>query len=423
MPIAEMIERRLTGVVQRRLQEEPVVALQGPRTVGKSTLLRAIATEHDRPVLDLDDLATRDAVSADPALFVAGTGPICIDEYQHAPALLDAIKAELNLELRSGRYLLTGSTRYDALPEAAQALTGRLHVIDVLPLSQRELEGCEGNAVGSMFEEPAAFAAAANESPTTRAEYIARVHAGGMPLTLARQSGPARGRWIDDYVALTLERDVRELSRIRQRELLPRLLQRLAAQTAQVLNVTTAARETRLDEATAENYTRLLEAVFLIRRLPAWGMTLRRRASARPKLHVVDSGVAARLSRLTPERLATLTPAALTEFGHVLETFAVGELLAQATWLDGIAALGHWRTHDGDEVDLVIERDDGAVVAVEVKAGSRVPGDDLRALRKLRNAVGDMFVAGIVLYLGRRAYTTEDRIHVMPLDVLWRPLP
>jgi predicted AAA+ superfamily ATPase len=81
---------------------------------------------------------------------------------------------------------------------------------------------------------------------------------------------------------------------------------------------------------------------------------------------------------------------------------------------------GHWRTHEGDEVDLVIERDDGFVVAFEVKAGTRVPGDDLRALRKLRDALGASFRAGVALYLGQRAYTFEDRIHVMPLDSLWR---
>ena len=121
--------------------------------------------------------------------------------------------------------------------------------------------------------------------------------------------------------------------------------------------------------------------------------------AGKPKVHVVDSGVAARLLRLTPERLARLDPASLTEFGHILETFVVVELLKQASWLDGIAGFGHWRTHDGDEVDLVVERDDGSVVAFEVKAGSRVAPEDLRPLRKLREAAGDAFVAGIALWM------------------------
>jgi len=178
-----------------------------------------------------------------------------------------------------------------------------------------------------------------------------------------------------------------------------------------------------MDERTAENYTRLLEAVFLLQRLPAWGTTLRARAAAMPKIHVVDSGVAARLLRLAPERLGRLDASSLTQFGHLLETFAVSEVVKQASWVDGIAGYGHWRTHDGDEVDLVVERDDGSVVAFEVKAGSRVARDDSKGLRTLRRALGDVFRAGVVLYLGERAYTYEDRIHVIPLDRLWNPVP
>ncbi len=421
-PRPTLVPRRLLEVVRRRLLDEPVVALQGPRTVGKSTLLGAIAAGFDSSVLDLDDLGVRDAVAADPSLFLTGPEPVCIDEYQHVVDLLDAMKAELNRDLHPGRFVITGSTRYEALPQAAQALTGRMHLVSVLPLSQRELARVEGNIVEALFDDPQALVAAVGTSTTARAEYLERVHAGGMPIALAR-SGAARGRWIDDYVTQTLERDVRELAKIRQREQLPRLLQRLAGQTAQVLNVAAAARESRLDEATAENYTRLLEAVFLLQRLPAWGTTLLRRAAASPKIHVVDSGVAARLLRLTPEKLGLLDPTSLTQFGHLLETFAVFELIKQSTWLEGVAGAGHWRTHDGDEVDLVIERDDGLVAAFEVKAGTRVPGDDLRGLRKLRDALGESFRAGVALYLGQRAYTFEDRIHVMPLDSLWRHLP
>jgi hypothetical protein len=87
--------------------------------------------------------------------------------------------------------------------------------------------------------------------------------------------------------------------------------------------------------------------------------------------------------------------------------------------MDGVAGTGHWRTHDHDEVDLVIERDDGAVIAFEVKAGSRVPGGSFSPMRKLRDKLGDAFIAGVALYLGERSYTFEDRLHVMPVDRLW----
>jgi hypothetical protein len=390
--------------------------------VGKTTLLRALAAAHNTEIIDLDDLETRDAVAADPAIFVSGPAPVCIDEYQHVPLVLDAIKAELNRNSSPGRFVITGSTRHDALPQAAQALTGRLHLMTIYPLSQGEISGVQERLIETLFDEPDAVVTA-QASTTSRADYITRVTAGGFPPALQRGAYPARARWFDDYISLCLERDVAGLARIQQKAALPQLLTRLAAQTAQVLNVEGAGQTAGLKARTAENYTKLLEALFLIHRLPAWGTTLRARAAAMPKLHVVDSGLAARLLRLTPEKLDRPHPTALQQFGHLLETFVVGEALKQVSWMDGIAGVGHWRTHDGAEVDLVIERDDGAVIAIEVKAGTRVAGKDLAGLRVIRDALGDTFAAGAVLHTGTRSYTADDRIYVLPVDRLWTPTP
>ncbi len=211
------------------------------------------------------------------------------------------------------------------------------------------------------------------------------------------------------------------MARIEQAAVLPRLLGRLAGQTAQVLNLSRAAQDLKISERTADNYLRLLEAVFLVRRLPAWGTTLTSRSSSRPKIHVVDSGIAARLLRLSADKLSSRDPSAMTEFGHLLETFVIGEILKQVSWLDGISGVGHWRTRDGHEVDVVLDLDDGGVVAFEVKAAQRVGTKELGPLRKLRDAVGPAFRVGIALHLGERSYTAEDRIHVMPVDRLWSP--
>lgn len=404
------------------MEDDPVVLLEGPRSVGKSTLLRSIAeVEPTGRLLDLDDPATQIAVQSDPRTFVAGPGPVCVDEYQKAHLVLDAIKAELNQDGRPGRYVLTGSTRYDALPPAAQALTGRMSRLTVYPLSQGEIAGTTETFLADLFDDPEAVVSARPTSRTTREDYIERLVAGGFPLALTRSSTAARNRWFDEYVSLTLERDVRDLSRIRQGTLLPRLLERLAAQTAQVVNIKQAADDSGLDHLTAENYTRLLESVFLTYRLPSWGKTLGARVAAHPKVHVLDSGVAARLLRLSAEKLARRDATALTELGHLLETFVVGELLKQVSWLEDSVTYGHWRTYDKDEVDLVIERDDGAIFGFEVKAGARVPGSDFAPLRKLRERVGDAFAAGVVLYLGERSYNFEDRLFVMPVDRLWTP--
>lgn len=397
---------------------EPVLVLQGPRAVGKSTLLRALADSFGRDVVDLDDLDTRRAVRADPALFVRGEPPVLIDEFQHAPELLDAIKAELNRDARPGRYVLTGSTRYATLPVAAQALTGRAHRIDVLPLSQGEIAEVREDFAQTLVGDPAALVER-DPPPTAREEYVARMVAGGFPPALARRRAADRTRWFDDYLELVIERDVLELTRVRQRRQLPLLLAQLAGQTAQVLNIARAAAAIGMEKSTAESYAKLLEAVFLIQRLPAWGTTLGSRAAAAPKVHVVDSGLAARLLRLTEGKLAAATAPALTELGHLLETFVVGEVCRQLDWLDTPVQRGHWRTHDGHEVDLVLERDDGGVAALEVKAGSRVAARDLRGLLRLRAKLGGQWLGGVVLYTGARSYTHEG-VQVVPVSRLWR---
>ncbi len=407
----------------QRHAESPVLLLEGPRAVGKSTLLRQLAERVGGRILDLDDLDTRTAVARDPATMIDGDQVVLIDEYQHAAVVLDAIKARLNTTGRPGQFILTGSARHEALPRAAQALTGRLQRLPVLPLAQSELRDVRADLLPRLLTDPDAVVAAAARptSTTTRDDYAAMVARGGFPMARAAATDRARGRWIDDYVRLTLERDAQELSKVRQAHTLPLILERAAGQTAQVLNTARMAHATGIDGKTARDYLRLLEAVFLLRILPAWDRTLTKRTNARPKVHMLDTGVSSRLLRLTPEKLARREPAALTEFGHALETFAVGEILKEASWTDDIVDHGHWRTRDDEEVDLVLESDDGGIIGFEIKAAARTSRDDFAGLRKLRDTLGATFVAGVVLYTGPRSYTYDDRLHVMAIDRIWTP--
>ena len=420
--VGDVVQRRIINVLAGLVADEPVVALHGPRSVGKSTVLRAFAAASDVEVIDLDDPAMVDVVEANSTAVVSGPTPLCIDEYQKALDLLDAIKARLNREgTQPGIAVLTGSTRHDAIPRTAQALTGRMHVLTILPLSQGEIGGQHENLIPALRSDPNDAVAAHPTSATTRHDYVDRAMAGGFPLALRRQ-GPARTRWFDDYTRLSLERDAAELAQVRQRQVLRDLLNRLAGQTAQVLNVAAASDGLDAHRQTIDGYVRLLEDLFLIYRLPAWGKNLRTKASKRPKVHVVDSGLAGRLLGSSAAKLATLDPTQLTEFGHLLETFVVGELRKQVSWLNETVTLGHWRA-DGEEVDLVIEFDDGGVLAFEVKANERIAGKDLNGLRKLRESVGDRFIAGIAFSTGTRSYSFEDRLHVMPIDRLWQTIP
>ncbi|WP_239334938.1 ATP-binding protein [Frankia sp. CiP3] len=432
-PASSSFRRNLLSVLLELIDSEPVLVINGARTVGKSTLLRRLALHHQSEVVDLDDLATRQAVTADPTFFAAAPSPVLVDEFQHVPALLDAIKAELNRDLRPGRFVLTGSTRYLTMPTLSQSLAGRVHVTTLWPLAQAELERPDSysldDGLPSRHQQPATFVDQLMDDPESlvairspalsRDDVTRRVLAGGFPLVLGRPEGPARSRWFRDYVRTVIERDVLEIRRIRQRGLLPLILRQLAARTGGILRASGIARAVEQDQNLVGDFIQLLETVFLVHRLPAFGRTLNSRVTASPKVHLVDSGLGAYLLGLTERRLVARDPAALTEFGHLLETFVVNEVIKQVGWSQTYVEPAHFRTSSGQEVDLVIEADDGRVAAVEVKAGSRVPGEDLRGLRLLRDKLGSRFAGGVVLYLGERSYHADDQISVLPVDRLW----
>lgn len=329
------------------------------------------------------------------------------------------VKAELNRRSAPGRFVLTGSTRYESLPRAAQSLTGRATVAPVWPLSQSEIDGTLETCVERLLAGEAPQPAPST-GRTSGNEYAQRVLAGGFPQAVAMPD-PLRAQWFADYVSLVCERDVVALSRIRQRAQLPRLLVRLAAQTGQLLNMSEAARSAGLEVSTAENYTQLLESVFLIHRLPAWGTTLGAKAGALPKLHLTDSGVAGQMLRITIEKLQRKLPQTLTEYGHLLETFAINEVLKQASWSREPVLTGHWRERGGAKVDLVLERTDGSVVGIAVMATSQVRQADASGLAALGARVPDRWLAGVVLYTGQHtaALDAERRIFALPIDALW----
>lgn len=201
------------------------------------------------------------AVCADPSLLASGVPPLCIDEYQKAPVILNAIKTRLNAGSAAGMYL-SGSTRFEALPTAAQSLTGRLHRVPVMPFTQAEIDHTGSRFLERAFE--GTLAHTSQPSATDRADYIDRVTAGGFPLALSRPSAAARSRWFADHVRLTIERDARDIRRLTHAAALPRVLNRLAGHTAHVLNASRVASDLEISANTVTSYIKLLESLFLV---------------------------------------------------------------------------------------------------------------------------------------------------------------
>lgn len=412
------IARRIRPAFDEAIAASPVVAVTGARTAGKSTLLADVFAGGGSSVVDLDDPAVRRLATADPTAFVNGLPePIVIDEFQRVPELLSAIKAELNRDRRPGRFVLAGSARHDAVPELADYLTGRVELLRLWPFAVAELEPAGRSVVDRMFgAEPPRRRVAAMD----RRSLVSVVLRGGYPIAVGL-APEQRARWFANLAALVVERVSDDVTQIRHSGVLARFLRLAAASTAQTRNAAELGREVGLGRDQAGAYLRLLELVYLTIELPAWSANLVSRESKRPKLHMVDSGLAAHLQGVTVDQLAPTDPVGAAKFGPLLETFVITEVIKQLGWSSVSARPYHFRTAQGVEVDLVLEADDGQVVAIEVKAGSALTSASSRGLQHLRDQLGDRFVAGWVLNTGPQAQRIGDRLAVAPVDELWAP--
>jgi len=404
--------RHAEAVVQRALREARVVVVNGPRQAGKTTLSRLVLG--DAQHVSLDSQPVLDACLADATGFLeAYPKPLVIDEFQRAgDALVRAIKLEVDRDGARGQYLLTGSSRFLSVATISESLAGRVQIVDLWPYAQGEADELGPGAdtlLYDLFEERAPIATRRAVLPAMgAAEYFARVCRGGYP-EVADLDGAARRRWFQSYLRTIVGRDVPEMAPGRRLGELPRLIRVLAARTGQELVL-------------SRSYLPLLETIYLTVSLPAWSRNFTSRAVKHPKLYVADPGLAAHL--LGVDERALVSPMSAVR-GPLIETFALGELVRQASrLLDPEVALHHYRTRDRAEVDVVTEAADGRIVAFEVKAARSVNRTALRTLAGLRDQLdraGGRFVAGVLLYLGDQALPAGDRLALLPLSHLWAP--
>jgi len=217
------------------------------------------------------------------------------------------------------------------------------------------------------------------------------------------------------YINALIDRDARDVANLRTIDHLRAVFTVLAHQTAQLLNVNGIAKHLGIRRETVENHFSALERLFLIRRLPAWHPNDARRLVKAPKIHVVDSGVAATATGLDDEAWT----AERERLGHLLESFVLQQLAAQAAWTDPDLAFWHYRDKDLNEVDVVMTRG-RKVWGIEVKAGMTVTETDGRGLRRLADAAGRSFQGGVLLHAGTSTLPTADpRVLAVPIAALW----
>ncbi len=408
----ELFQRQLAPRLRESLRDTPAVLIHGPRQCGKTTLARMIGEPRGYRYYTFDDDGPRAAAERDPVGFVADLPARAIlDEVQRVPGLFIALKAELDRHRRAGRFILTGSANVLLVPKLAESLAGRMGILRLHPMSQGEMDKKPARFLGRLFAGSFRTRLTERLGP----ELAARVAAGGYPAALARRTALRRGAWYRDYVETQVQRDVRDLSRLRSFDALPRLLSLAASHTARLLNVTELAGPFQLTRQTIHEYVTLLERVFLLERLPPWHRNRMSRLVKTPKLHMGDTGVACALLGIDAARLNR----SRALLGPLLETFVLQELRRQASFTPQPAEFFHYRDRDGVEVDIVLEQGAGAIAGVEVKAAASVSESDFRGLRKLKEIAGAEFAHGLVLYDGDACIRFGERLHAVPLRMLW----
>ncbi|MER7002395.1 ATP-binding protein [Dactylosporangium sp. NPDC000555] len=413
MTRSDLIPRRATSAVVEALADTRVVLVNGARQSGKSTLVRSVAGDRAAEWRDLDLLQDRQSALEDPVGFVSFEGLMVIDEIQRAPELLLAIKADVDAAPRPGRFLLTGSSRLLALRGLPDTLPGRMETIELWPFSQGEIDRTPDGFIDAAFRLGPAIR---HESAVTRIDYAERVVRGGLPEAVARTDARRRGRFLDSYVQNLIDREVTQLAEIERAPQLTTLIRLLAARSGLLVAAGSLESELQLSRPTIARYMRLLEEVFLIKRIPGWSRNLGTRATSTAKLVFVDSGIAARL--LAMDGHALRRPGA--PFGPLLEGFVLSELARQTTWSQELVDIYHYRDHNKVEVDAVLESRQGQVIGIEIKAASTVRSEDFNGLRQLATKLDDDFIAGIVLYTGTTTLPFGPKLRAMPVSALWQ---
>jgi predicted AAA+ superfamily ATPase len=406
------INRHAYGMVAEALGDTRVVLVTGPRQSGKTTLVRQFATS-ERAYVTLDDQATLKAAQDDPTGFIRALGSAVIDEIQHAPELLLAIKIIVDMDNSPGRFLLTGSANVMALPRVGDSLAGRIALIELMPLSQSEIQGTGGKILDQLFE---------GHRPTTGLTPVVGVDLrkiildGGYPEALKRTTARRKVAWFKDYLRLLIDRDARDVANIEQLGQLPSLLAHLAEQAGSSVNISNLATSLKLSRQTVVRYVEALERMFLVRSLQPWHSNKISRITKTPKLQFFDSGLLA--SQLGVADLDPLRP--IPSSGALFETFVHGELRKMMGWSETRMSMYHFRTREGDEVDFVIEGPRGQIVGIEVKSSATLKRADFSGLRKLEEAAGDKFVYGLLLHDHDRITPYSERILGAPLSWLWQ---
>lgn len=392
------------------------VMINGPRATGKTTTAAQLAAE----VVRLDQPAQAAVFRADPdAALRSFAQPLLLDEWQEAPEVLGAVKRAVDTDRRPGRFLLTGSVRAD-LESQMWPATGRVVRLRMFGLTERELAGQLAASQPSFFEKLASADPRSFRLPSTVPDltgYLELALRGGFPeVVFPNLSEAARRTWLDSYLDQLLTRDAALVDQNRDPARMRKYFEALALNTAGLAADKALSAAAGINAKTAAAYDRLLANLFVLEQVPAWSTNRLKRLVKASKRYIVDSSLAASGAGLS---LRTVM-AEGDLFGRLIDTFVLSQLRPEAALSIDPCRMYHLRTESGrHEIDLVVEREAGRVLGIEVKACAAPRDEDAKHLHWLRGELGARFIAGAVLHTGPSIYRLGDRILAIPICAIW----
>lgn len=424
MPMSSYIDRIVDDELEELLAGLPAISIEGPRAVGKTeTALRRAGTVHR-----LEDPSQREVLQADPERLVVGQPPIVIDEWQRVPYSWDLVRRAVDQNPTAGRFLLTGSAAPTDAPSHSGA--GRIVTVRMRPLSLAE-RGLGEPTVSLSSLLSGARSPLVGSSDVRLSDYAEEIVQSGFP-ALRNFSKRLLDVQLDSYINRIVEHDFSDLGRdVRDRRSLRSWMTAFAAATSTTASYTTirdAATPGETDKpakTTTIAYRRILEQLWMIEAVPGWLPTGHRltRLAASPVHQMADPAIAARLLGTDVDALldGASTGPALPRDGTLLGALfeSLVTLSVRAYAQANRARVSHLRTRAGErEIDLIVERPDGRVLALEVKLSALIDDHDVRHLHWLADKIGPALLDAAVITTGQHAYRRRDGIGVIPAALL-----
>ncbi|MCG3656241.1 ATP-binding protein [Aliarcobacter butzleri] len=395
-----MKKRTIETILKTALETFPVVLLNGSRQIGKSTL----ALNNFKNYLTFDDGELRLYAKENPKGFIKNLElPICLDEIQKVPSILEYIKIQIDTNRKNGNYLLTGSSNILDHKDSKDTLAGRLCELKLYPLSCKEKnDKANENIIEKLLNKDFKLA-----KKDYSENVIQNIIDGGYPEIL-NFKGLQKELWFKSYISTYIERDARDLADIRDIDSFIKFVNILSSRSGTILNKSSLSNDIGIKDITTDNYLSIITRIYQATLLKPYFANIGKQFIKSPKIFINDTGILCSLLKINSKEKLLDSPYS----GQVYETFVFCELQKHLAYLGKNSEIYHYRTNDKKEIDFIIEVEN-KILAIEIKQSNSIKKDDFKHIVDFQNRI-DKSCLGIVFYNGEMVIELSKNLVAIP---------